>query len=128
MAKKTPQLDTPFRRGEKVITTTVVSGMPEGAKAKVKLTNGIGPWMRYWVRFDDGSLIGQVDHDALVRPGQLSEWTERAEKRATAASQSASDTEAATDAPAAVGDGGASSLIPEALLERSRAAKKRLLG
>lgn len=127
MAKKTLELDTPFRTGEKVLTTQIVSGLPEGTKGKIKLVNGVGSWMRYWVRFDDGSLHGRVDHNDLVRPSQVDQWQERAAKQALAATQSAAvpETEAAA-APSALG--GEASLIPENLLERSRAAKARLLG
>ncbi|MEZ5342869.1 MAG: hypothetical protein R2706_15930 [Acidimicrobiales bacterium] len=128
MAKKTPTLDTPFRKGEKVVTTQVVHGIPEGANAKVKLVNGVGPWMRYWVRFDDGELVGHVDHNALVRPAQLDEWTERAERAKAAESSAVGAVSAGGDAPAAAGASGEASLIPEALLARSRAAKARLLG
>ncbi len=129
MAKTTPELDTPFRRGEKVITTEVVSGYPEGTNGKVKLINGVGPWMRYWVRFEDGSLLGQVDHNALVRPAQLDKWTERAAQKALAASKAA-DVDAVVEAAPAAESGltGDAALIPPLLLERSRAAKARLLG
>lgn len=129
MAKKTPELDTPFRRGEKVITTEIVSGYPEGTNGKVKLINGVGPWMRYWVRFEDGALLGHVDHNALVRPAQLDQWTERATQQALAASKAA-EVGAAAEAAPAVESGltGDAALIPPLLLERSRAARARLLG
>lgn len=129
MAKQAPTLDTPFRRGEKVLTTQPVGARPAGSKGKVKLVNGFGPWLRYWVRFDDGELIGQVDHNDLVRPQQLQDWHDRAEAQALAA-ESATSADAAPAAEAAPdgGGGGAASLIPEHILERSRQAKARLLG
>lgn len=129
MAKKARDLDTPFRRGEKVLTTRGVQDIAEGTKGTVKLTNGLGEWRRYWVRFDDG-IRGQVSHQDLVRPDQLSAWAQREEDRANAALASASATAdaAASDAAAGDGAGGAASLIPAHLLERSKAAKTRLLG
>ncbi len=126
MPKAAPTLDTPFRRGEKVRTTRAIGDHPEGSMGKVKLVNGLDQWMRYWVRFSDGDLVGQIDHDDLVRPVQLDDWVARHEAQAHASVASADD-----DAPAAaaVGGGdGSSSLIPAHLLERSKAAKARLLG
>ena len=131
MAKKARDLDTPFRRGEKVLTTRGVQDIAEGTKGVVKLTNGLGEWRRYWVRFDDG-IRGQVSHQDLVRPDQLSAWVQRQEEQANAALASASAVADATASDAAAGDGdgagGAASLIPPHLLERSKAAKARLLG
>ena len=129
MAKKARDLDTPFRRGEKVLTTRDVQDIAEGTKGTVKVTNGLGEWRRYWVRFDDG-IRGQVSHDDLVRPDQLEAWLQRQEDRENAALQSAqAEVEAATsDAGAGGGDGGPASQIPAHLLERSKAAKQRLLG
>ncbi len=127
MAKPAPTLDTPFRRGERVLTTRSISGRPEGDIGKVKLTNGLDAgWNRYWVRFADGRIIGQIDHDDLVRPSQFDEWKARAEARANAVVGSAET--ASTDAPAAAAGDGVASLIPANILERSKAAKARLLG
>lgn len=132
MAKKARELDTPFRRGEKVLTTVPVDDIEEGTRGVVKLTNGLGNWRRYWVKFDGGRMRGQVSHDQLVRPDQLDEWKAREEARASAALRS--EAEAAEAAAASNGDeagggeGGVASLIPAHLLERSKAAKERLLG
>ncbi len=129
MAKKARDLDTPFRRGEKVLTTRDVQDIAEGTRGTVKLTNGLGEWRRYWVRFDDG-IRGQVSHDDLVRPDQLEAWLQRQEDRENAALQStqAEVAAAASDTGGGDGDGGPASLIPAHLLERSKAAKQRLLG
>ena len=131
MAKKARDLDTPFRRGEKVLTTRGVQDIAEGTKGTVKLTNGLGEWRRYWVRFDDG-IRGQVSHQDLVRPDQLGAWVQREEDQANAALANASAAADAAASDAATGDGdgagGAASLIPAHLLERSKAAKTRLLG
>lgn len=132
MAKKVLELDTPFRTGERVITTRGLRGAPEGTQGKVRLVNGLSDynggktWLRYWVRFDDGQLLGQVDHNDLVRPMQADLWLEREAKRIEDANRP--PVEATPAAETGDGGGGAAGLIPEALLERSRAAKARLLG
>jgi len=126
MAKSAPALETPFQRGEKVLTTRDVSGMESGTRGTIRLSNGLGEWRRYWVRFADGTIHGQVSHEDLVRPDQLHLWEERREQLRLEAERGPEVTEAV----ASEGDssGGASSQIPAHLLERSKAAKARLLG
>lgn len=136
MAKKAPDLDTPFKTGEKVLLARAARGLPDGAVGKVKLINGLEgydggePWIRYWVRFPEHGLVGHVNHADLVRPFQYGEWLDREEAKIRAAADaSAAEASETTDAPAAdSGDGGVASLIPPLLLERSKAAKARLLG
>lgn len=129
MPRIPPDLDTPFRTGEKVRTTRDLPGVPEGTRGKVKLVNGLHTWIRYWVRFDNGEIIGQVGQDDLVRPDMIGAWHERAERAALA---SVATPAAGSDQPAAVGAApsadAAAGLIPTPLLERSKAAKARLLG
>ena len=127
MAKKVLELDTPFRKNEKVITTRALGAIPEGAAGKVKLANGLTHWSRYWVQFNDGPMVGSIDHDDLVRPAMLEEWTAAKAAEAIAAEAALVATEAPTEAVADAG-GGNSHGIPEHLLERSRAAKTRILG
>lgn len=136
MPKKTIDLDTPFKRGETVITTRAHRNIPDGAEGKVKLINGletldgVNPWIRYWVRFKDHGLVGQISHEGLTRPFQFGQWLDREEARVRAELNSASAVAAEeTPAAAAVGAGdGIASQIPAHLLERSKAAKARLLG
>lgn len=129
MAKKDVDLDTPFRRGEQVVATRDILGIPTGTEGKVQLHNGLGRWDRYWVMFGD-QQVGQVDHNDLTRPYQLDEWLRREQEKAEAALRS--DEEQAQEAEAdSSGDGGGSGIasqIPAHLLERSKAAKQRLLG
>ncbi len=128
---KTLDLDTPFRRGEKVIATRDLAEVPGGTEGKIQVHNGLGLWDRYWVLFDGQTLKGQVDHDDLVRPAQLQAWKDRKEAQALAAEQAANQAEAAVEATAGGdggGGGGIASQIPAHLLERSKAAKARLLG
>ena len=113
-----------------MLTTRDVQDIAEGTKGTVKLSNGLGNWARYWVRFENG-IRGQVSHDDLVRPDQLEAWLERQEARANAALASAqAEVEAAASATEGgdSGGGGVASQVPAHLLERSKAAKARLLG
>lgn len=131
MAKKKLDLETPFRKGEEVIATRDILGIPSGAEGKIQLHNGLGTWDRYWVLFGD-EQVGQVDHNDLTRPFQHEEWLKREEEKAEAALRSAEEqaeeSEAASSDDGGGGGGGIASQIPAALLERSKAAKKRLLG
>ncbi|MEM7324165.1 MAG: hypothetical protein AAF531_13835 [Actinomycetota bacterium] len=134
MPRKSIELDTPFRKGEKVVATRDLGPIPGGTEGKIQLQNGISTWKRYWVLFDGKQQRGQVDHDDLVRPHQMQAWLDRkaaAEEAALAAAEAAeSDAASAVEAGAGGGGGGGgiADQIPAHLLERSRAAKARLLG
>lgn len=127
MAKKLIDLDTPFRRGEKVVAMREILGIPAGTRGQVSMVNGLSTWIRYWVRFEDGTVLGQIDHNDLARPTQVEEWHRRQEQQAQQATTPAA-AEAEPAAASAGGGGGSTSGIPELLLERSRAAKARKLG
>lgn len=125
MFKRTKSLDEPFKRGQKVITTGPLGDFDAGTEGVVKLSNGLGVWRRYWVLFKDAELVGQIDHNSLVRPGQMKQWEDK-QLEVAANAEAAASSEAATS-----GDSGGSSNslgIPQALLDKSAAAKKRLLG
>ncbi len=131
MAKKNITLDTPFKRGEKVMLVNPIPGRIEGERGKVRLVSGFDDWKRYWIRFNDGQLVGSVDHQNLVRPRMYPDWRQREEAIAAAeAAAEAGEVAATSSAPevAAVGGGGIADQIPAALLERSRSAKARLSG
>lgn len=129
MAKTVIDLDTPFRKGEKVIATRDLADVPGGTQGKVQLQNGLGVWRRYWVLFDGNRQMGQVDQDDLVRPDQLQDWLQRKEAREAAALKSDEAQAATATAEVGAGDGGGiASQIPAHILERSKAAKARLLG
>ncbi len=129
MPKKNITLDTPFKRGEKVMLVHPIDGHVEGQRGKVKLVSGFDDWKRYWVRFADGDLVSAVDHENLVRPRMYQEWRDReAEAKARAKAAEAGAAAAPVAAVAASGGGGVADQIPAALLERSRAAKARLTG
>ncbi len=132
MAKKNVDLDTPFRRGERVVATRNIYGIASGTRGKVQIHNGLGQWDRYWVMFDGDRQVGQVDHHDLTRPWQLDDWMAREEAKAEAALRSEAEAQEAESEEAEGGGGGGgggiADQIPAHLLERSKAAKQRLLG
>lgn len=129
MPKKNITLDTPFKRGERVMLVRPIPGHVEGQQGKVRLVNGFDDWKRYWIRFADGDLVGSVDHDALVRPHMYERWRQRqAEEAAKANAAESASTDVAEVAASTGGGGGITDQIPAHLLERSQAAKARLTG
>ncbi len=124
--KSKADLDTPFKVGERVRILESVDNIPAGTVAKVRLANGLGVYRRYWLRVGE-QVVGQVPHSNLVRPDQFEAWQQREADRENEAEQAA--LAVAEEAEGDAAGGSSSDLgIPEALLERSRAAKQRLLG
>ena len=107
MAKKARTLDTPFRKGERVQTTLDLDDIPEGTKGKVKLSNGLGSWRRYWIMFADGQVRGQISHDQLVRPNQVDDWLARREEARAAELSAEAEVETEAGSATAGGGGGA---------------------
>lgn len=122
---KKANLDTPFKVGERVRIIEPIGNIPAGTLANVRLSNGLGVYRRYWLRIGE-QVVGQVHHNNLVRPHQFEAWQQREADREQQAEQAAlaATTEQSSDENASSSNHG----IPEALLERSRAAKQRLLG
>ncbi len=128
----------PFVRGTKVRLVDDIPGYPAGSTGKIAVANGF-TWIRYWVRFDDGTAVGHVDHHCLVKRRDYEEFLsarEREEIEAIEAAEQAA--KAAAEAPdpsdtPAVGAGGAGGAvqvngvtIPQRLLDMSAAARQRL--
>ncbi|MFW2382048.1 MAG: hypothetical protein ACN4GZ_09845 [Acidimicrobiales bacterium] len=128
MPKKNITLDTPYKRGEKVMLVRPIPGRHEGQRGKVRLVSGFDDWKRYWVRFADGELVSAVDHDALVRPRMYDQWQEHQAALAAQAKAAESVETAVAEVAATPGGGGIADQIPAQLLERSKAAKARLTG
>jgi len=109
-----------------------IPAVSQGTNGRVRLANGLGAWRRYWVKFEDGTIHGQISHDDLARPDQTDAWEQHQEVLRLAAEQGEQAAAATADASAAGdGAGGASGIaaqIPAHILERSKAAKQRLLG
>lgn len=134
---RTVEPSAPFKKNETVSATVDLPGVPAGTEGKIKVINGFD-WQRYWVFFDNGVELGQLDGDELVRPDHWDHWheqkrlAEEAAQRAAEAAASGADAAAETGA-AAAGDpddplAAMRALVPQHLLERSAAAKARLLG
>ena len=98
---KTKSIDAPFRKGEKVVATVPLPGVPEGTKGKVKLVNGLS-WTRYWVFFENGVDLGSIDNSVLVRAKDWEAYKARREyELANPAAASAATNGDAAPAPAA---------------------------
>lgn len=122
---------TPYRKNQKVIATTDLPGVPEGTRGKVKVINGM-TWLRYWVMFDNGAWLGQVDHAQLVPAGEWAEYQRRREEAANAPAEADGDADSGAgdgDGPAAAAGEGATVngvSVPAHLLDRSKKARERL--
>ena len=130
-------LEKPFSKGETVVSTEDLPGVPARTSGKVKLVNGF-TWRRYWVFFENGVKVGSLDSEQLVRPADWKYYqTAKAEREAAtaAAAETAQDVIAADQSSEASGGGDDDSpaarlraLVPPHLLERSAAARARLGG
>lgn len=123
MAKRddAPQI---LRKGDKVICATELREVPEGTAGKVVLVVGLS-WIRYWVSFENGVAVGSINRTHLATPA---EWKRRLE----GGDEVASTDDGATDEGDvdAGGDGGGYThngiLVPQLLIDRSKAARERL--
>jgi hypothetical protein len=136
---KTVEPDAPFKKNDVVKATMDLPGVPQGTVGKIKVINGFA-WTRYWVFFENGIDLGQLDTNELVRPEHWEHFFEQkelAEERARLAAEAV-----ANGAEVPVDGGGEAaaatdpndplarirSLVPAHLLERSAAARARLGG
>ena len=128
----------PFKKGSRVIATEDLRDVPEGTQGRVRVIDGLGPWIRCWVQFDNGVWLGSVGVDQLVIAKDWDAFKVRRAEEAEAAARrkeeeaSAPPAAAAAGAAATGGDGGgapaaseAASKVPAHLLERSRQARER---
>jgi hypothetical protein len=130
--------DRPLRKGDKVIATIDLPGVPEGTKGKIKLLNGFfrsGSWLRYWVFFDNGVDLGSISVDKLVRADQWEAFQVERARRAEEGERVVAAAPAAAAAGSSGGDGegagdgaasGPASRIPAHLLERSKSRRQAL--
>lgn len=54
-----------LRRHQKVVAATDLVGVPAGTHGKVLLVNGLGPWIRYRVLFENGAERGNIPREKL---------------------------------------------------------------
>ena len=71
-----------LQNGDKVQLTVERDGLPVGSEGKVILANGFN-WLRYRVRFANGTEIGDLDHRSIAPVGKTARRLERAAKRAS---------------------------------------------
>lgn len=123
----------PFKRGEKVRLVDDIPGVSTGSDGKVAVANGF-TWKRYWVRFEDGRVIGHIDQRKLVRAKDYERFLRAREQEAQqaelAATEQAARPDAAEQATAATSATAGTAVngveIPAHLLARSAAARDRL--
>lgn len=127
-----------YKRGQKVKVVEDLPGVPAGTAGKISLANGF-TWIRYWVRFENGAVVGHVDHEKLVRSKDYERFLVAREREAVeaekASEQAALEAEqkAAEVGPDSGGDEAGSSdvvvngvTVPPYLLDRSASARTRL--
>lgn len=126
---KTIAFDVPFKMNEKVRATEDLPGVPAGTEGKVQVANGFR-WRRYWVKFENGVVLGQVDHHKLVRSRDWDRWQAEREKAAAAPVAAASGNGDSGGGEADAGGGVTVNgvVVPQRLLDRSAAARARLAG
>lgn len=113
-----------LRKGDKVVLTTELREVPLGTPGKVVLSTGLS-WIRYWVQFENGVAVGSLGRDKLATPA---EW----ERRLTQGDEVAEDGAAGDDGAGAEADGGGDGytwkgiVVPQLLIDRSKAARERL--
>jgi len=123
----------PLKRGQKVRLVEDIPGHKAGSEGKVAIANGV-TWLRYWVRFIDGSSVGHIDHSALVKAKDYDQFLHARDAEALAAemraSQPSEESDQSSGGAAAAGSGGGATVngvaIPQLLLDRSKAARARL--
>ena len=127
MAKNATASDQ-LRKGDKVVATTDLRAVPEGTAGKVIVVNGF-TWVRYWVRFENGEVLGSISRDKLATKQDLEDRANGVGP-ATAASGDASGDDAG-----AVDDGGGGGVttpngtfVPQKHIDRAKAARARLTG
>lgn len=120
---KSVDLSQRIKAGAKVLATTDLPGVPKGTRGKVAMSNGI-TWKRYWVRFDNGELLGHVDHGNIVIERAWERYF--AEKDAAEAAAAAGASAGGTaDAGGASGQADNAFGVPQYLLDRTKAALEK---
>jgi len=69
-----------LRAGDTVVTTAEIQGVAVGSEGKVILANGFN-WLRYRVRFADGTEVGDLDQRNIAPVGKTAKRLARANKR-----------------------------------------------
>lgn len=115
-----------LRKGDKVICATELREVPMGTPGKVVLVVGLS-WIRYWVSFDNGVAVGSVNRKHLATPAEWERRLAGGDEVDPTEDGAGADDEA--DAGGGGGDGGYNHngiVVPQLLIDRSKAARERL--
>jgi hypothetical protein len=119
---KAVDLSRRIKSGAKVRATKDLLGVPEGTNGKVAMSNGL-TWKRYWVRFENGELLGHVDHDDIVISRAWDQYFYEKEAAAAAAQSGASSGGSSDGGATAAADNAFG--VPQYLIDRTTAALER---
>src|SRR6188768_1411576 len=62
-----PKTEKPLKKRDRVVATVPLRDVPEGTAGRIRLVNGLGPWIRLWVQFDNGVWLGSITRELMVR-------------------------------------------------------------
>ena len=117
-----------LRKGDKVVTTADLRNVPEGTAGKVIVVNGL-TWIRYWVRFENGEVLGSISRDKLATKQDL------IDRENGVGLDTTDDAAADGDGGGAADDGGGGGVttpngtfVPQKHIDRAKAARARLTG
>ena len=119
---KTVDLSTRIRAGAKVRATIDLPGVPQGTHGKVAMSNGL-TWLRYWVRFENGELLGHIDHDKIVISRAWDQFFVHQQQAAAAAEAGVSAGGDSASGGAQVADNAFG--VPQYLLDRTKSALEK---
>ncbi len=112
-----------LRKGDSVVAAADLRGAPIGTEGRVSMVAGLS-WIRYWVRFENGTEMGSINRSKLATPH---EWERRHDEPVAVTATAEGDGDGA-EVEAASGGGvevnGA--VVPQKLIDRSAAARQRL--
>ena len=117
-----------LRKGDKVVTTADLRNVPEGTAGKVIVVNGL-TWIRYWVRFDNGEVLGSIDRSKLATKQDL---LDQANGVGLDTGDSGSGDDGGDAGAAAEDTGGVTTpngtFVSQKHIDRAKAARARLTG
>jgi hypothetical protein len=118
-----------LKKGDRVVATESLRGVPEGTAGKLRIVNGLGAWMRVWVQWDNGVWMGSIGPNKLTSQRDWPDFQRRREEAAKEAAKPKAEVTAAPAEAASAGDGdapsAATSKVPAHLLERAKQARER---
>jgi len=109
-----------IKAGAKIKATKDLPGVPMGTRGKVAISNGL-TWKRYWVRFENGEMLGHVNHEDIVIE-RAWDYYFKAKEEAEFAAANAAASGGSSDADSAAAGGGENAFgVPQYLLDRTKA-------